>query len=544
MQNRFKCTSVLSVLLVLSMFGNLAVAATAPHRKIAIASHTAAASEVPVITPDLPKLPWKMENGIKVFHLTAEICKREILPASGMGPAKVLTVWGFNGTVPGPAIEVNEGDHVRIVFKNNLPEDTTIHWHGLEIPIEMDGMPFISQPMVKPGQTFNYEFTLHQNGTFFYHSHGAMQELMGMIGFFIIHPKVPNYPPVQKDFGLVLQEWAALPNNSIPNSMSMEFNWLTINGKAAPATTPLIVKEGERVRIRIINMGMDHHPIHIHGNQFYETGTEGGRAPKSTWRPENTVLVGVAQSRDIEFDAKHVGDWMLHCHLPHHMMNNMVSMVGPMAHPGKGMHTGMGMEEGMGMVREGNATAENLGPGMGRGMGNTADREQKISNLVGRTDEGKPPTELPPGYPQDDMMMMPMDAAVAKPENNYLPPGWSGALAGMMNLIRVLPADKYDKLMADIKAGRIDPAQTSGGMNMDHMNMPGMQMDHSKMNMPGMQMDHGKMNMPGMQMDHGKMNTSKKKTKKNTGGSKSTSGQKQKPMTMEEMMKRNPNMKM
>jgi len=457
-------------------------------------SRAQASAQVPVVTPDLSRLPWKMENGVKVFHLSADICKREILPASAMGPAKVLTVWGFNGSAPGPTIEVNEGDHVRFIFKNNLPESTTVHWHGLEIPIEMDGMPFISQPMVKPGETFIYDFTLHQNGTFFYHSHGAMQEMMGMIGFFIIHPKVAHDPPVQKDFALCLQEWASLPNNDIPNSMSMEYNWLTINGRAAPSTTPLIVKEGDRVRIRLINMGMDHHPIHLHGYQFYETGTEGGRAPKSTWRPENTVIVGVAQSRDIEFVAKHVGDWMLHCHLPHHMMNNMVSMVGPMAHPGSGMHTGGGMEEGMGIVRGGNATAENLAPSLGRGMGNTADREQKISNLVGHTDMNlvpstapqstpAPPTELQPGSPQDDMMMMPMDAAVAKPENNGLPPGWSGALSGMMNLVRVLPADKYNRLMADIKAGRIDPSQNST-MKMDHMNMPGMQMDHSKMNMP------------------------------------------------------------
>ncbi len=188
-------------------------------------------TQVSVITPDIPHLPYKLENGVKVFHLTAEIVKREILPASGMADAKVLTVWGYNGSVPGPTIEINEGDHVRFIFKNNLPEDTTVHWHGLEIPIEMDGMPYISQPMVKPGETFIYDFTVNQNGTFFYHSHGAMQEMMGMIGFFIVHPKKDYDPPVQKDFGLIVQEWAALPNNSIPNSMSMEFNWLTINGK-------------------------------------------------------------------------------------------------------------------------------------------------------------------------------------------------------------------------------------------------------------------------------------------------------------------------
>ena len=436
----------------------------------------APAGNVPVITPDVPRLPWKMEGGVKVFNLTAEVVKREIMPANSMGPAKVLDLWGYNGSVPGPTIEVNEGDRVRVVFRNNLPEDTTIHWHGLEIPIEMDGMPYISQPPVKPGQTFVYEFTLHQNGTFFYHSHGAMQEMMGMIGFFIIHPKKPYDPPVHKDFCIVLQEFAALPNNTVPNSMSMEFNWLTMNGRAAPATTPMVIKLGERVRIRMINIGMDHHPIHLHGNQFYVTGTEGGRIPQSAWYPGNTVLVGVAQARDIEFDAIYPGDWMLHCHLPHHMMNNMVSMVGPMAHVGHGMHTGAGMEEGMGMVREGSATSENLGPALGRGMGITADREQATSNAVrpqqasGQQmaghdmsqhqmpgDQSMETKKLVPGYPQDDMMMMMViDEAVAKPETNGLAPGWSASLQGMMSLVRVLTPDQYDKLMADIKEGRIE----------------------------------------------------------------------------------------
>jgi len=157
---------------------------------------------------------------------------------------------------------------------------------------------------------------------------------------------------VDKDFGLILQEWVILPNNHVPNTLSMEFNWLTLNCRSGPDTTPMIVRLGERVRIRMVNLGMDHHPMHLHGNTFYVTGTEAGRAPESTWRPENTVLVAVAQAKDIEFDAKYPGDWLLHCHLPHHMMNHMASMVGPMMEPGHGMPTGMGMEEGMGLLRQ------------------------------------------------------------------------------------------------------------------------------------------------------------------------------------------------
>jgi manganese oxidase len=383
-----------------------------------------------VETPDLKKLPWTLDNGVKVFHLTAEVVRTELLPG------KEMYAWGYNGSVPGPMIEVNEGDRVRIIFQNNLPEGSTVHWHGLEVPLNMDGAPFISQPIVQPGQRFVYEFTLNQNGTFFYHSHMAMQEMMGMIGLFVIHPRKAYKPKVDKDFGLILQEWALLPNNPVPNTLAMEFNWLTINGKAGPATTPMIVRQGERVRIRMVNLGMDHHPMHIHGNQFYVTGTEGGRIPETAWFPGNTVLVGVAQARDIEFNARHPGEWMLHCHLPHHMMNQMVSMVGPMAHAGEGMQTGKGMEEGMGVVRQGHALSEDLGPGMGRGMGMTT-QEKNTSNLAGQG-HGDDAAKKVPGYPQD--MVMIMDKQVAKPETYGLPAGWT---ASMM----------YDEVMRRVKEG-------------------------------------------------------------------------------------------
>lgn len=401
---------------------------------------------VPVHTPHLGKLPYRMEGGVKVFDLVAEPVKREFLPG------KIVDVWGYNGSMPGPTIEVMEGDRVRIRFKNGLPEATTVHWHGLEVPIEMDGVPAISQPLVEPGGSFTYEFTLQQHGTFFYHSHMAMQAMMGMIGFFIIHPRVAYEPPVQKDFGLILQEWAILPNNTIPNSLSMEFNWLTMNGKTGPAISPLIVKLGERVRIRFVNLGMDHHPMHVHGNQFSVTGTEGGRIPESQWHPANTVLVGVAQARNIEFDAKHPGDWMLHCHLPHHMMNQMVSMVGPMAHGGPGLETGLGMEEGMGMVRQGNALSPELGPGLGRGMGMTK-AEQPVSNLAGQGhDHGTEEAKRVPGYPQD--MWMTMDDAVAAPETYGMAPGWTGAMMGMMTVVRVLKPPLYEKVTSLMRKAR------------------------------------------------------------------------------------------
>lgn len=183
---------------------------------------------VMVETQDIPNLPYTMDNSVKVFHLIAEPVTRKI------SPFKTVTAWGYNGSVPGPTIQVTQGDRVRVVVENRLPESTTMHWHGFEVPVEMDGTPYISQMPIPPGGRFTYEFDLHQAGTFFYHSHGAMQEMMGMIGMFIMHPKDPYHPRVDHDFGLILQEWALLPGSVIPNTANMEFNWLTVNGVSSP----------------------------------------------------------------------------------------------------------------------------------------------------------------------------------------------------------------------------------------------------------------------------------------------------------------------
>ena len=286
--------------------------------------HPGPVSNIPVVTTDIGDLPFEMDGDIKVFRLTAHVFQRQI------APQKTIDVWGFNGSAPGPTIQVTQGDKVRVIFKNELPESSSLHWHGFEDTIGNDGMPGISQEPVRPGGTFVYNFVIKQEGTYFYHSHMAMQELAGMLGAFIMHPRIPYRPHCEKDFVIHLQEYAVLPNSTTPNTMMMEFNWLLLNGKAGPSSTPLIVRQGERVRIRFVNLGMDHHPMHIHGHTFYVTGTEGGRIPESAWWPGNTVLVGVAQARNVEFIADNPGDWMLHCHLPHHMMNQMASQAGPM----------------------------------------------------------------------------------------------------------------------------------------------------------------------------------------------------------------------
>ena len=445
------------------------------------ASDRAHGTPVLVQTPDIPDLPFRIDGNIKEFHLIAEPVKQEIVPG------RVVDLWGYNGSAPGPTIQITKGDRVRIIVDNHLPEATSMHWHGFEVPNDMDGAPGSSQDPIPPGGRFVYQFTLNQEGTYFYHSHMAMQEMMGMIGAFVMHPKENYTPRVDKDFVIILQEYAILPNINVPNSMNMEFNWLTFNGKSSPATTPLIVRHGDRVRIRLINLGMDHHPIHLHGHQFVVTGTEGGRQPETTWGPGNTVLVGVAQSRDAEFVANKPGDWMLHCHLPHHMMNQMSSNVGRMTR-GNGMPAGLDMERGMGMLRQGSASSEENGPSLGRGMGVSSTFEQRMSDSPLKAGTSMQHSDMPemqmgepevskdansvPGFPQDAFMegpMMAMDQMVDKPENYGLRPGWSGFMAGMMTFVRVLPPDKYDHIMELRKNQEGEPMK---------MNMPGMEHKH------------------------------------------------------------------
>ncbi|MBW3598021.1 MAG: copper oxidase, partial [Planctomycetes bacterium] len=279
---------------------------------------------VPFEMPDVGKIPWKMVDGRKEYHIYCQHVRRELLPNNWMD------FFGYNGSMPGPTIEAAQGDKVRLVVHNQLPEPTTIHWHGFELPNEMDGVPGLTQDPIMPGDTFTYEFDLHQAGTFFYHSHFPMQEAFGMAGFFIIHPAAAWDPPVDRDFGLMFQNFHISQAQTVPDSMAMDFNWHTINGRSGPYTTPLVCKLGERIRIRILNFSpQQHHPIHLHGHTFWITGHEGARIPSEAWVPRNNELIAVAQATDLEFIAFNPGDWLIHCHMVHHMMNHMVRQVGP-----------------------------------------------------------------------------------------------------------------------------------------------------------------------------------------------------------------------
>ena len=283
------------------------------------ASAAPARSYVPVVTPNGTTLPYEMDHGVKVFRLVAEQVKRELAP--GM----VINVWGYNGQSPGPTIEAVEGDRVRILVTNHLPEDTSVHWHGVLLPNGMDGVQGLNQPHIKPGETFAYEFTLRQSGTQMYHPHAdeTLQMALGMEGFFIIHPRHERRR-IDRDFAIFLHEWDVPFGAAAPNPATMtDFNMFTFNSRAFPGTAPLVVKRGQRVRVRLANLSMDSHPIHIHGFHFAETGTDGGPTPPSAQLPETTVNVPPGSTRDIEFVADAAGDWALHCHKTHHTMNQM-----------------------------------------------------------------------------------------------------------------------------------------------------------------------------------------------------------------------------
>jgi len=284
-----------------------------------VAAAPAASGYTPVRMPNGATLPFTLEGGVKVFRLVAEQVKREFAP--GM----IVDTWGYNGQCPGPMIEAVEGDRVRILVTNKLPEPTSVHWHGVLLPNGMDGVAGLNQRHILPGETYAYEFTLRQHGTQMYHPHSdeMVQMALGMMGFLVIHPRRPGRR-IDRDFAIMLQEWFIKPGSSTPDPLVMlDFNHFTFNARAFPGTDALVVRTGDRVRIRLGNLTMDSHPIHLHGYQFRQTGTDGGPIPASAQLPETTVNVPVGTTRDIEFIADAPGDWALHCHKSHHTMNNM-----------------------------------------------------------------------------------------------------------------------------------------------------------------------------------------------------------------------------
>ncbi len=280
----------------------------------------------PVVTLNGWTLPWRMNQGVKEFHLVAEPVVRELTPGLN------AHLWGYNGQSPGPTIEVVEGDRVRLFVTNRLPEVTSIHWHGQRLPNGMDGVAGLTQPHIPPGKTFVYEFVARRPGTFMYHPHAdeMVQLAMGLMGMWVTHPKTdargrhPLIDPVDRDYCFLLNAFDIEPGSATPRVMTMlDFNLWGWNSRVFPGIAPLVARQGERVRLRVGNLTMTNHPIHVHGHEFSVTGTDGGPVPRSARWPEVTTDIAVGQMRQIDFVADEEGDWALHCHKSHHTMNAM-----------------------------------------------------------------------------------------------------------------------------------------------------------------------------------------------------------------------------
>jgi FtsP/CotA-like multicopper oxidase with cupredoxin domain len=291
----------------------------------------------PISAPSVPlateteggqPLTFREEDGVKVFELTTKAVRWPILDGT------TITAFTYNGTVPGPMIRVTEGDQVRIVVKNELPDATTVHWHGVEVPNAMDGVPGVTQAPIEHGESFTYEFVAKPAGTFMYHSHfeGDVQVSAGLYAPFIIDPKEPEENPPAVDQTLMISESRLRDGQTFaPMPMTgMEPNFFTINGKAFPATEEVTVKKGERVRLRLIGIGQFIHPMHLHGIPFKIVATDGHAVPEAAQLTKDTVTVAPGERYDIEFVATEPGQWMLHCHILHHTTNDNVEPGGLM----------------------------------------------------------------------------------------------------------------------------------------------------------------------------------------------------------------------
>ena len=283
----------------------------------------------------IASLPHRMEDGVKVFDLQARPVRWEYREGQS------VAAWGYEQQVPGPAIRVTEGDRVRVEFTNRLPEPTTVHWHGVNVPFDQDGVPGITQAPIAPGDKYVYEFTATPAGTRMYHTHGstmrdeARQLDMGLSGALIIEPRHQANPPAV-DQTLVLDEWAveeggrnaAMVSGAGHAVHTAGFNVFTINGRAAPDFEPIMVKQGQTVRLRMINVGSSAtHPMHLHGHQFTVTALDGNSVPLSARQLRNVITLAPGETADVEFVADNPGVWMLHCHELHHADAGMMTLL-------------------------------------------------------------------------------------------------------------------------------------------------------------------------------------------------------------------------
>ena len=297
-------------------------------RDMAAVDPTTVSDRAPVDARGDQPLEPRIENGVKVYDLEASVIEWNILPYER------VMAYAFNRQVPGPRITLTEGDRVRFNVTNNLPEATTIHWHGLVVPNAMDGPAEVTQEPIPVGGKFSYEFTVGQAGTFFYHSHTDVdrQQTLGLYGAMLIAPKnAANAISADQELVVQLQEWNEREGYTFP-AMPMEGvmpNFFTINGKSYPSTETVHLKVGQRLLVRFIGtQGAFIHPMHIHGGPFTVVATDGVTLPESARYEKDTVNVGPGERYDVIWPAREPGKWLLHCHINHHTTNDNVEEQG------------------------------------------------------------------------------------------------------------------------------------------------------------------------------------------------------------------------
>jgi manganese oxidase len=249
------------------------------------------------------ELPFTMDGDTKVFEITAKNVDWETQPGTVIKGA-----YTYNSLVPGPIIRVTEGDKVRVNVKNEMKVSTSVHFHGVLVPNKMDGVPYVTQPPIEPGQTFPYEFTAKNPGSHMYHSHhdAAEQVTKGMIAAFIIEPKDKTQDPAyDKEYIMVLNDTGI---------------GLTINGKSFPYTQPLTAKLGQKLRIRYMNEGLMIHPMHLHGIRQQVFSKDGWNLPAPYYA--DTLNVAPGERYDVIVDCDEPGLWAYHCHILTHAESN------------------------------------------------------------------------------------------------------------------------------------------------------------------------------------------------------------------------------
>jgi FtsP/CotA-like multicopper oxidase with cupredoxin domain len=246
----------------------------------------------------------RLEGDTRVFELTVDQIEHRIDALKD--PIKAL---GFNGTWPGPRIDVIEGDKVRAVFTNNLDESTGIHFHGQRLPNAMDGVPHITQDPILPGASFAYEFTARTTGSHMYHSHHNATDQVGrgLLGAFIVHPRDEG-ERVERKYG-VSQDIVWISNDSLGG--------FTINGRGFPATAPIVASLGDKILIRFMNEGVMMHPWHLHGMPMRVVARDGYDLGGAAFTCD-TLGVNPGERWDVVIDCDAPGAWAFHCHiLPH-----------------------------------------------------------------------------------------------------------------------------------------------------------------------------------------------------------------------------------